>query len=482
MKFKYICLLTIPLFFTSCDKFLDVKPAREVSSDDLLQERKGFESALAGLYYEMSLNTLYGADLTFGVIDVLAGYWNMSTVDHQYYRLINYDYTSMESTVTKYWAPMYKIIFNANNIIDKLSSKQSLNENEKLILGEAIGVRAFLHLDLFRLYGPVVSQEGLQVKSIPYRKKADAVITPSISAGDFLQAVIDDLSTAANLLSEDPIIVNGGVANGNESGGLDYNSLLDRRRVRFNIHAATGLLARTYQLLGNHDKAREYAMQTLNNTDASFVKPTDLSVSGSADTRLTKEIVFGLYIRNHYDNSREIFGIDGSNVAPSRSLVANYDNVQDFIYTKSGDYRLTRWFQNALNYYVFTRYGKPPEVLNEQFLAYRPEVSLISISELYLIIAESYLESDPTESVTYINTLLTNRGVNTPIDPDNATSVTALQELVGEARRQYFGEGQLFYLLKRLFQDIEVSTTVKTPASLGIYKLPISTKELEFNN
>lgn len=481
MKFKYIYLLTFSLFFSSCEKFLDVKPAREVSSDDLLKERKGYESALAGLYYEMSANTLYGSDLTFGVIDVLGGYWNISSTEHRYYKLINYDYVAMESTVSKFWNPMYKIIFNANNIIDSFKDKKSLNENEKIILGEAIGVRAFLHLDLFRLYGPVVLQEGLQAKSIPYRKEANAVIVPSISANEFLQAVIDDLNTSANLLANDPILVNGGVINGNQVGEINYNSLLDRRRIRFNINAATALLARAYQLIGDQNKAREYALKTLENTDASFVKPTDLSVAGNADTRLTKEIVFGLYIRNHYETTKTIFGIDGSNVNTNTSLVTNYDNVQNFIFTKSGDYRLTRWFQNALNYYVFTRYGEPPVPLQEQFLAYRPELSLISLSELYYIVAESYLETEPEKSIEYINVVLQNRGVTVLLDPNTATSISAKDELIGEARRQYYGEGQLFFLLKRLYQDISWSSTAKVPAALDIYKLPIDQKELEFN-
>lgn len=476
--FLYIVIL---LSFSSCEKFLDVKPAREVTSDDLLAQIKGYESALGGLYYAMGQNNLYGADLQFGLIDVLGGYWDISATTHRYYLLNNYEYPSLLSAVTAFWNPMYRVIFNANNIINTLERKTSLTAHEKIILGEAVGVRAFLHLDLFRLYGPVVKEEGLSARAIPYRTKANAVIEPFLTAGDFLTALRTDLSRAEELLAADPILENGSVANGNVSGGVDYNSLLDRRRIRFNLNAATALLARAYQLEGNPEKAREYAQKTLDNTDASFVTPQNLNLSTTADTRLTKEIIFGLYLRNHYADTRAMFGIDGASVAPNSSLYVNYDVMQNFIYTEIGDYRRTQWFQQSLNYTVFTRYAEPPAA-QDAFLAYRPEVSLISLSEMYLILAESYYKTNPGESYRYLNQLRTARGIESPLDITIASSESALREIIQEARRQYFGEGQLFYLLKRNYLDIEKSATNTIEASLPIYKLPVPTDELDFNN
>lgn len=37
-----IALLFSAVSLSSCEKFLDVKPAREVTSDDLLEDRKGY--------------------------------------------------------------------------------------------------------------------------------------------------------------------------------------------------------------------------------------------------------------------------------------------------------------------------------------------------------------------------------------------------------------------------------------------------------
>lgn len=477
-----IALLFSAVSLSSCEKFLDVKPAREVTSDDLLEDRKGYESALAGLYFDLGSSALYGGNLTFNFMDALAGYWDISHSEHRYYRLNNYDYSALESQVNSFWAPMYEVIFNANNLINSLEDKGDLNFNERLVLGEAVGIRAFVHLDLFRIYGPVVVQEGLSAKSLPYRKKADAVIEPFLPAEDYLNQVLADLNWAKELLAEDPIIENGGTGNGNVSGGIDYNSLLDRRRNRFNINAATGMMARVYQLLGDQQVAREYALTTIENTSAEFVTSTDFNQTTTADTRLTKEIVFGLYLREHYELTRGVFGIDGSSVNVTSSLIVNYDNLQNFIFQDaSGDYRRNRWFQNSLNYTVFTRYAEAPPA-QDQFLAYRPEMSLLSISELYYIIAESYMSEDPQKSYEYLNEVLKIRGFNALLDVQSATPETAMKELVKEVRRQYYGEGQLFFFLKRHFLDIEKSSSSIVPAALGIFKLPIPKNELEFNN
>lgn len=482
MKKLYIYLLAVLTFsLSSCEKLLDIKPSKEVASDELLKTRKGYESALAGMYYDMSKLNLYGSNLQFGLMDVLAGYWDISSSEHRYYRLRDYNYASMNGTVEAFWAPMYKVIFNANNIINKLEAQSSLSIDEKIILGEALGIRSQIHLDIFRLYGPVIKQEGLTANAPPYRKVMNAKVEPFIPAADFLNFLIEDLNKAAALLENDPILTNGGVRNGNPAGAINYNSLLDRRRIRFNVNAASALLARVYQLLDNPEKAREYALKTLEKTDAKFVTTTDLNQSVTADIRLTKEIIFGLYARNHYEETRGQFGIDGANVIVSSSYYVNYDQMNGFIYTILGDYRRNRWFQNSLNYTVFTRYAKAPEA-QEAFLAYRPEISLISLSELHYIIAESYMQSAPEKTMEYLNIVLKNRGATSLLDVTGATPETAKKELIKEARRQYFGEGQLFFLLKRLFLDIDRSETSSTKAALDIYKLLIPKRELDFNN
>lgn len=476
-------MICATILISSCNKILDVKPLKEITSKDLLETRKGYETALGGLYYGMTNNSLYGENLSYGTIDALAGYYEIGSSEHKFYDLGKYDYSksNVEGQLNVFWSLMYKIIFNANNIINTLEKKGTYDKNEKIIMGEALGLRAYLHLELFRLYGPVVSKEGLSAKSIPYRKVANAVIQPFLPASEFLKNVEEDLLLSEDFLKDDPILTSGGIANGNITGDLDYNSLLDRRRDRFNVNAVTALLARLYQLKGDELNAAIYAQKTIDVTSAKFVNPNELAVSTTRDFRLTKEIIFGLYIRDHYKATGVAFGIDDNAVNVTNSLTVNYDKLQNFIYTEPGDYRRVQWFQNTMNYTVFLRYAKPPSA-QDQFLAFRPEVSLISLSEMYFILAESKLTSNLQESLDNLNSIRKTRGIQNDLRVVGATTESVKTELIKEARRQYFGEGQLFFLLKRLYHNIDLNVNKSIPASLEIFKLPINKVELNFNN
>ena len=79
MKFKYILVLMTALAFTSCNNWLDVTPQGEVEGEDLLTNEKGYNAALNGIYYNLTSTTLYGKELSYGMMDVLAQYWDLSS-------------------------------------------------------------------------------------------------------------------------------------------------------------------------------------------------------------------------------------------------------------------------------------------------------------------------------------------------------------------------------------------------------------------
>ena len=64
--------LIICCMLASCSKWIDVKPADRLSGEMLFQDREGYLKALNGVYVEMANTSLYGQDMTAGVLDVLA--------------------------------------------------------------------------------------------------------------------------------------------------------------------------------------------------------------------------------------------------------------------------------------------------------------------------------------------------------------------------------------------------------------------------
>src|SRR6186713_1040790 len=79
-------LIIIACCFTSCSKWLDVKPQSEVSQDVLFSTQEGFQEALNGIYSRCSQSDSYGRDITCGFLDVLAQNYTIPTLDNYKYR------------------------------------------------------------------------------------------------------------------------------------------------------------------------------------------------------------------------------------------------------------------------------------------------------------------------------------------------------------------------------------------------------------
>ena len=107
----------------------------------------------------------------------------------------------------------------------------------------------------------------------------------------------------------------------------------------------------------------------------------------------------------------------------------------------------------------------------------------IFIVPMYYIIAEAYLELNADSATWYFDQVLASRGL-TPL-AERTTPETLTQELINLERfKEYFGEGQTFYNLKR--QNLPINSwdenqakEVEIPASNKIYVVPIPDSEYE---
>ena len=57
--------------FTACKKWVDVEPPLQVGENTLLQNEQGFRDILNGVYLHMGSRSLYGRDMTFGMMSLL---------------------------------------------------------------------------------------------------------------------------------------------------------------------------------------------------------------------------------------------------------------------------------------------------------------------------------------------------------------------------------------------------------------------------
>lgn len=100
MKKLITILAVLTLTATSCS-WLDITPEDTVIEEELFEEADGFHNAINGLYNTMSGSDLYGRELSYGFVEVLAqnyvdgskAYIKGLASYSDYYPLFKFDYT-----------------------------------------------------------------------------------------------------------------------------------------------------------------------------------------------------------------------------------------------------------------------------------------------------------------------------------------------------------------------------------------------------
>ena len=108
-----------------------------------------------------------------------------------------------DATLEQIWTKMYNTITNANLLLEELDkAEDGMFETgvKELLRGEALAVRAYLHLDLVRLFQPpYLSENGRTARRIPYMDTLDALtFTPSSTTDEILDKVDADLADAGD--------------------------------------------------------------------------------------------------------------------------------------------------------------------------------------------------------------------------------------------------------------------------------------------
>lgn len=479
-KTLYIMTLALATILVSCSDWLEVKPYDKISEDELQQSEEGYQKMLNGIYIDLNSDALYGKTLTVEMIEVMGGAYAIGTdnsVWGDYKDLSSYQYGTeyWRDRLDQTWNKAYALILNCNKILESIDSHQQLftGNNYYVIKGEALALRAMLHFDMLRLFGPVYSKDS-EKTAIPYYIKVTNTPESLLSAKEVAEKVVNDLEDARVLLANDPVKTEGTMMSSSQDGSSNF---LRYRALRLNYYAVEALLARTYLYIGDKTNAFKYSTDVIKTVDAGIFPFMDKSlVVGSPadpDRIFSSEVIFaltntsrGTLFKNYYDPSRlpnYVFRMDNSLM---NNLVyggaAQTGGYQD-------DYRYrANWIATGSNRY-FYKYSDMVATGSIQ----NTMIPMIRMGEMFLIAAES--QSDNLASgVQYVNALRRNRGVA------NLQSLTP-DLLKYEYIRELYGEGQLFYLYKRLYCDIltSASSSKNTKASDQVFVVPLPDSETE---
>lgn len=458
MNFKTLILLSLILLggiCTGCDRFLDVQPKDQYTEKQLLATRGGYYTAMNGLYNNLTSNSLYGKNLSYELIDVISKRYAPLAKSTYLTSLNSWGYAeeNVSKALESTWATAYTTILNCNVILENLATQQGILSpaETNLMKGELLALRAFLHFDMLRLFGPIYKEDP-SAPSIPYNESVKIMNLPLLSADSIVHnKIMRDLDEAEKLLAKDPVIPEGPMASALEDENEVY---LRYRQLRMNYYAVLALKARVYLYAGEKDKALQAAYKLLKDkTVSEWFPPVDpnklLANNVDPDRVFSTEVLMGIYMKKRGDIYTYSFDAEnaGNNFLQSRNSFVD----GNLFAGETQDYRYqSQWAQATsigVTGHIFTKYKAIQD--GDAKLFYSSFMPLIRLSEMYYIAAEC--EPKVSDGNSWLNQIRTLRGL-----PE--ITITDENELMSKLRieylREFWGEGQIFFMYKRLFVNI----------------------------
>ena len=459
----FIVVLSTVVSLSSCNKFLDVKQEDKLLDEQVFSSAKNIKAYLNGLYVKLGGSALYGENLTLSVPDILAQSYNVGG-NHSSAQLASYTYGGTpSSTISSIWSSAYSTIFNVNQFmsgLDKAAGVLDAN-TDSIYRGEALAIRAMIHFDLLRLFGPRYSTPDSISKDpnlgIPYNTADEVIVNPILPANKVMNLIMADLSRAERLLSTDM-------------------SMTYERKYKFTYYSVKALQARVNLYRGNKTEALACAMVLINNSNKFpwVVVNSFIGEKASPDKIFSSEMIFGAYNPDLYKVGFGHIKLFNANLSDA-SILAPNDARLTALYPEATDVRFgfQFWDQPAnKDYKTFLKYTEA----EDKTKLFRNTVPLLKLSEMYYIAAECEAEGgNMTTASNYLNMVRANRGINTIAFPVTATPV----EILREYRKEFYGEGQLWYYYKRtnattILDGTKTGTQTVTP----IYVIPKPTAEM----
>lgn len=469
-KIINILILAVSLVFTtSCDDFLDITPDGQVKRDELLNTKDGIEEAIYGVYAQLRSNSLYGQELSYSYLEIMAQtldcYGNDAITALSNY---DYEYSTVEYVFESVWTEMYKNISNVNSILNSPLIENATEYPYTVYRGEALGLRAFMHFDLMRIYAEQITVNP-EADGIPYATEF------SLNTPDFeklaknYEHIIADLKEAEELLADEDQYANTAV-------------FMQDRQIHFNLYAVQATLARVYLTMGDKENAYIYAKKVIDNSGRTLNNKIDL-VGDVAGVLSKKETIFGVYFAGFYNNVSTKLQQTSSyySLDPRDDIMDIYNEEADGL-----DYRVNAYFTSVeLGGSERIRLSKLTDIYELQGIASsRPTdlilgINMIRIPEMYYICAECLLDSDYDKALEYFDAVLVSRGLEPMANRTEGSTLT--QELINLDRyKEFVGEGQTFFNMKRQNLPIKSVDGIKTyQPSTAIYVVPIPDSEYE---
>ena len=297
IRFATTLLAASVFALSSCNEWLDVTSEEEIFADDAFATTSGYRTALIGIYEKAASSSLWGQELTWGLMSSLSWNYQSGYAVPKYRGPLQYGVFTDGNTTTilnNIWSTAYNAIANCNNLLSEIEDADpddfEYSWEKDMIKAEATGMRALFHFELYQLFvaAPVTGFHGT---AIPYVKEYPSLAPAYVSATEFLNDVIEDFTYAMNTLKpidvDELMATSHFISGGKELNTMDYylfqgvgapnttgvkrenafgNGFFARRAYRFNYWASVAMLSRVYSYMRDFDNAEKYADMIIDQT------------------------------------------------------------------------------------------------------------------------------------------------------------------------------------------------------------------------
>ncbi|MCD9575326.1 RagB/SusD family nutrient uptake outer membrane protein [Flavobacterium soyae] len=473
MKSNYIkqvfFTISVIAFFGSCSEdFLDKKPTEFVDYDAATKTTENLMTTLNGIHrslyvrYEsqgenglgslMQQTDIAGEDVVFPVTNGwFLTVYNWSGLHNENSQDIRFPYRTY-----------YRIIRNANTIINAADVAIGLTADKNIVKGQALLYRAFCHFQLVQLYGKryvngvINSQLGVPI-----------ILT--VGNDNFPRSTVEEVYTQINKDLDEANILLFGYSRPNKS--------------HLNLSVAQGLKARVALAQGNWEIAAEYAnkartglslMSILEYGEGfnDFTNKEWMWASHISEVQTDYFGNFGAFMSRNY-NSTVIRSCPKAINSKLYSLIPVTD-VRSTIFSPDG---------NHPDLSLPSNYSKFPYT-SQKFLSVstgdsRCDVPYMRVAEMYLIEAEAKARLGRPDAAKILFDFEKAR------DPEYKLSTNTGQPLVDEIllqrRIELWGEGFRFFDLKRTNSNLD-RTGANHDSSIinGIFIVPAEDKRWQW--
>jgi hypothetical protein len=409
---------------------LATSPYDSIDADAAYQTVSDLDAGALGAYSTISGQNIYAINAL--MTDQLR---RASTNTGQGMQIFNHNIIAGDGTVEGAWANAYIAIDRINRVLTAIESIEPQNADETLMIdrikGEMLGLRAYLHFDLYRIFVDYdADASGL---AVPYMTESIISKPARATKGEFFNALEADLTQANTLLS---------------SYGFFSN-------LRMNILAVEGLQARVALYREDWASAIDHATNVINAVDLT----SRADYPNLWDDSLQGEVIFKL--------RRTDGTIDLTERSGNEDIFFFASNELSSLYDETDDIRFSTFFQrNAPDEVQVFKYNKRTGLKNVA------DIKMMRVSEMYLIRAEAYAQPGSSQDLgaaaSDINALRAERLVS-PIPVTYSSSEDAIDDIYVERRLELAYEGHRFFDLRRanlpitrIEEDIDGATNTDT--------------------